>query len=176
MRDKCFECFVSPGISIPQEATAIHGITDDMVQSAPSFHTVMKEFTQFCDGNVILVAHNGAFFDFVFLYHECRRAQVSLPDHWQGLDSLIWARKYRKDLPKHSLQYLRQIYHIQENKAHRALDDAKMLAMIFSLMTDDLSYEEIFNRGEGKKILEYIKEARDGRVQSAPSEQLLFTL
>jgi DNA polymerase-3 subunit epsilon len=59
------------------------------------------------------------------------------------IDSLKWARKYRPDLPRHSLQFLRQIYGISENTAHRALDDVIVLAELFTVMIDDLPLEKV---------------------------------
>nr|NGX28873.1 DNA polymerase III PolC-type [Candidatus Anoxychlamydiales bacterium] len=69
--------------------------------------------------------------------------------------SLKWARKYRPDLPKHSLQYLRQMYNVKENNAHRALDDVVVLHEIFEKMVDDLSMEtimELLNKPKNKNV------------------------
>jgi DNA polymerase-3 subunit epsilon len=63
---------------------------------------------------------------------------------WKFLDSLKWSRRYRKDLPRHTLQFLREIYSIPANNAHRALDDVIVLHKVFSYMTDDLSVDEIY--------------------------------
>lgn len=173
--DKHFQSFVNPKIPIPKESSAINGITDDMVSQAPTLEKVLDDFFTFCEGEILLIAHNGNFFDFPFLHNEVRRIGMKLPDHWHGLDSLIWARKYRKDLPRHSLQYLRQIFHIPENRAHRALDDCKTLANLFSLMTDDLTIEEIIERGDGRKLSEILKETTDSQT-TTKSDPTLFAL
>lgn len=173
--DTSFESFVCPGIPIPKESTAINGITDAMVENAPSFSEVASQFLQFCQGDVLLIAHNGLFFDFPFLYFELKRVGLKYPDHWYGLDSLVWARKYRKDLPRHSLQYLRQIFHIPENNAHRAMDDTKILSHLFSLMTDDLTCEEIIDRGDGKPISEILKNIQEGQ-EKKEATPTLFSL
>lgn len=137
-----FEMLVNPGIPIPKEASAIHGITDEMVSAANSFTEVGKLFLEFCEGDVVLVAHNNDNFDKHFLIHEYKRHHLDFPD-FTMIDSLKWARKYRPDLPRHSLQFLRQIYGIEENNAHRALDDVIVLYQVFSEMTDDLNVETI---------------------------------
>jgi DNA polymerase III subunit epsilon len=137
-----FEQLVNPGIAIPDEAIAIHGITNSMVEKASSFAEVGKAFIEFCSGSCVLIAHNNDSFDKHFLLHEGKRHQLQFPD-WPMLDSLKWARKYRPDLPRHSLQFLRQIYGIAENKAHRALDDVFVLQQIFSVMIDDLSLNQV---------------------------------
>lgn len=148
LREKTFVTLVNPGIPIPQEAAAIHGITDEMVANAPSFAEAGKSLIDFCEGDVVLIAHNNDNFDKHFLIHESQRHAFAFPE-WPMLDSLKWARKYRPDLPRHSLQFLRQIYNIPENQAHRALDDVLVLHKLFSIMIDDLSMETVMELMEG---------------------------
>lgn len=135
-----FVSLINPGIPIPEEATAIHGISNEMVTESPSFAEVGKTFIEFCSGSCVLIAHNNDNFDKHFLVQEAKRHSLELPS-WHMIDSLKWARKYRPDLPRHSLQLLRQIYGIAENTAHRALDDVLVLHQIFSIMIDDLPLE-----------------------------------
>ncbi len=144
VQNREFEMLINPGVPIPQEASAIHGITDEMVASAPSFAEVGAQFIAFCEGDIALVAHNNDNFDRHFLTHECKRHALELPE-FPMIDSLKWARKYRPDLPRHSLQFLRQIYGVEENNAHRALDDVVVLYQVFSAMIDDLSVETILD-------------------------------
>jgi len=142
--NRTFEKLVNPGRPIPAEASAIHHITNDMVASAPGFEEVAREFIQFCEGEVVLIAHNNDAFDIHFLRAEFARSKVEMPG-WKFLDSLKWARRYRTDLPRHTLQFLREIYGIEANNAHRALDDVIVLHKVFSYMTDDLSMDEIYH-------------------------------
>jgi DNA polymerase III subunit epsilon len=142
LNNKSFEQLINPGITIPDEATAIHGITQEMVADAPSFSEVGKAFIEFCSGECVLIAHNNDSFDKLFLANEGKRNNLDLPP-WQMIDSLKWARKYRPDLPRHSLQFLRQIYGVAENMAHRALDDVIVLHQIFSVMIDDLPIDTV---------------------------------
>lgn len=142
--DRTFEQFINPGSPIPPDATAIHHITDEMVKEAPPFSVVALEFQKFCDGDVVLIAHNNDGFDYHFLKAEFGRSGMTLPS-WKFLDSLKWARRYRNDLPRHTLQFLREIYGIQANNAHRALDDVIVLYQVFKHMVDDLSIDEIYN-------------------------------
>lgn len=142
VNDTTFEVLINPGFPIPAESTAIHHITDDMVKDSPSFKEITQGFVDFCKGDSVLVAHNNDGFDKHFLREEFARSEEELPE-WKYLDTLKWARKYRPDLPRHSLQFLREIYGFEENNAHRALEDVKMLYKIFSAMTDDLDFDTI---------------------------------
>ena len=142
VRESSFCEFINPQMAIPEEATRIHGITDEMVQEAPTFKEIGQRFADFCEGDVVLIAHNGDAFDRHFLVAEAKRAELAFPD-WAMIDSLKWARKYRPDLPRHTLQFLREIYGIPANNARRALDDVMVLYQVFSLMIDDLSMESV---------------------------------
>lgn len=151
-RDKTFVMLVNPGCPIPPQASAIHGITDEMVADSPSYAEVGQAFIEFCEGDVALIAHNNDDFDRHFLDHEARRHNLSYPE-WAMIDSLKWSRKYRPDLPRHSLQYLRQVYGIPKNRAHRALDDVVILHKVFSLMIDDLPISTVHRLLYGAKQL-----------------------
>lgn len=140
--NRSFCAFVNPQMPIPPESTQICGITDEMVKDAKTFHDVGKEFIEFCEGDVVLIAHNNDPFDKQFLIHETKRSNIILPNY-QYIDTLKWARKYRPDLPRHSLQYLREIYNVEANNAHRALDDVIVLYKVFSQMIEDLPMEKI---------------------------------
>lgn len=138
--DRTFEMLVKPGCPIPAEASAVHKITNEMVEDAPSFAEVGKQFIEFCSGDVVLIAHNNDAFDYHFLKNEFARHSISMPS-WRFFDTLKWARRYRPDLPRHALQFLREAYKIAENNAHRALDDVIVLHQIFVHMTDDIDIE-----------------------------------
>ncbi|MCB1134739.1 MAG: DUF3820 family protein [Chlamydiia bacterium] len=143
-RDTTFHCLINPGMPIPAEAAAVHHITDEMVADAPSFGEVIDDFVAFCDGDAMLVAHNNDAFDLQFLKQEFRRCDKELPSNWSFFDTLKWARKYRPDLPKHALQYLREAYGFEANTAHRALDDVIILHKVYLAMTGNLTAEQVF--------------------------------
>jgi DNA polymerase-3 subunit epsilon len=138
-----FSRLINPQIPISEETKTLCQISDEMVKDEPTFDTVIKDFIAFCPEETVLVAHNGDSFDKPFLEAECKRCNILLPPYLY-FDTLKWARKYRPDLPKHSLQYLREAYQIPPNQAHRALNDVMILYQVYSKMTDDLSIEQVF--------------------------------
>lgn len=142
IENRSFAELINPECPIPKEASAIHHISDEMVKEAPSFKIIAEKFIQFCPDNTVLIAHNNDAFDQLFLEAECKRCNVSLP-FFQYIDTLKWARKYRNDLPRHSLQFLREIYGFSANQAHRALDDVVILHQVFSVMIDDLPIQKV---------------------------------
>ena len=163
-----FERLINPGCKIPKEASAIHHISDEMVENEPSFDVISKEFCEFCQGNVVLIAHNNDAFDYHFLKNEFTRCEAVMPE-WKFLDSLKWARRYRKDLPRHTLQFLRETYGIQANNAHRALDDVIVLHQVFTEMTDDLSIETIYGLLKKPRDLQHMP---FGKHQGKPLKEL----
>ena len=188
-----FCTFTNPECPIPAEATAITNITDEMVKDAPLIKDALSAFADFCSGEFVLIAHNNDAFDKLFLEFEFNRAGIEMPN-WIFIDSLKWARKYRRDLPRHSLQFLREAYGVTSNQAHRALDDVFVLHQVFSRMVDDLDMKTIlsllsqspksermpFGKHAGKLLTEIPKEyvkwlAREGALDKKENTQLKET-
>lgn len=191
--NRTFCMFTNPGCPIPAEASAISHITDEMVKDAPPIQETLASFAEFCTGEVVLIAHNNDAFDKPFLEAEFGRAALPMPK-WKFVDSLKWARKYRSDLPKHSLQVLREVYGIAANQAHRALEDVRVLYQVFSRMTDDLDIKTVlalmsqpvsaermpFGKHAGKLLTEIPKDyvkwlAREGALDKPENGHLKET-
>ncbi len=143
-KNRTFEMLINPEMPISQESIDICHITNEMVADAPTFEKAGKDFLEFLGQDFVLIAHNNDAFDMPFLVEEFKRSKIMLPE-MITIDSLKWARKYRPDLPRHALQYLREIYHIEANQAHRALNDVMVLKEVFLKMVDDLPIETIIS-------------------------------
>ncbi len=161
-----FDQLINPGVPIPPEATRIHNITDEMVKDAPTFPEIAAKFTEFCTSDGVLIAHNNDGFDVHFLRSEYQRAGLTLPE-WKFVDTLKWARKYRPDLPRHALQFLREVYGIEANNAHRALDDVKVLHDVFRQMIGDLPFDTVIELLSEQKALQGMP---FGKYQGKPLE------
>jgi len=68
---------INPGMHIPEESTAIHGITDEDVADAPSFAQVAKSLAQFVQG-CDFGGFNSNRFDLPLLVEEFMRAGVDV--------------------------------------------------------------------------------------------------
>lgn len=166
--NRTFVQLINPGFPIPSEATAIHNITDAMVKDAPNFKQVAEMFIAFCPEKAVLIAHNNDAFDKLFLLAESKRAGIAFPAY-EYLDTLKWARKYRPDLPRHTLQSLREVYGIPSNQAHRALDDVIVLHRVFSSMIDDIPIEMVMKLLSKAKT---ISRMPFGKHQGKPLEEV----
>ncbi len=66
---------VNPGIPIPPETTAIHGITDEDIKNEPSFKEIGRSLVQFIEG-CDFAGFNSNKFDFPLLAEEFLRADI----------------------------------------------------------------------------------------------------
>lgn len=69
---------INPGIPIPEDSTAIHGITDEDVKDAPKFEERAQAIRDFI-GDADLAGYNSNRFDIPFLLEELLNCKVELP-------------------------------------------------------------------------------------------------
>jgi DNA polymerase III epsilon subunit family exonuclease len=116
-----FESFVRPQVTISAEATAIHGIRDEDVATAPLARDVLASFFEWV-GEDWMAAHNAPF-DARVIAFELHRAGIEPPES-PVLDTLRLARKVIRDSPDHSLETLCAHLAFEPSAHHRALADA----------------------------------------------------
>lgn len=122
-----FSTLLNPGVPMLPEVIAIHGITNEMVQDAPSFADILPRLLGMLDG-CVLVAHN-ADFDMSFLQAEFEACGVHLPPY-PVIDTLKLARKSGK-FERNRLGFIAQQLGINNAGWHRAMADTKMAEQIF---------------------------------------------
>ncbi|MER5492730.1 DEDDh family exonuclease [Streptomyces sp. NPDC002490] len=106
----------------------IHGLTSAMLADAPLFAEIAEEFAARLDGRV-LVAHN-AVFDWSMIAREYARAQRTPPVR-QRLCTIALSKELGLPLPNHKLESLAAHFGVVQQRAHHALDDARVLAEAF---------------------------------------------
>lgn len=106
----------------------IHGLTSDVLEAAPLFTDVVEEFSDRLDGRV-LVAHN-AVFDWQMIAREYARAEREAPVR-QRLCTIALSKELSLPLPNHKLESLAAHFGVVQQRAHHALDDARVLAEAF---------------------------------------------
>lgn len=108
--------------------TWIHGLTSEALADAPLFAEIADAFAEHLEGRV-LVAHN-AIFDWSMIAREYARAQRTAPVR-QRLCTIALSKELSLPLPNHKLESLAAHYGVVQQRAHHALDDARVLAEAF---------------------------------------------
>lgn len=106
----------------------IHGLTSDVLDGAPLFQDIAAEFATRLEGRV-LVAHN-AVFDWQMIAREYARARSEAPVK-QRLCTIALSKALKLPLPNHKLESLAAHFGVVQQRAHHALDDARVLAEAF---------------------------------------------
>jgi DNA polymerase-3 subunit epsilon len=125
-----FQRHVNPGREMPEEARAVHGLSDEFLGKQPLFATIAQELLDFL-GDSPLVIHN-AQFDLGFLNAEFARLGLPPIEAGRAVDTLALARK-RFPGAQASLDALCRRFGI-DNAArtlHGALLDCQLLAEVY---------------------------------------------
>lgn len=161
-----FQTFANPGVKLSEKIIKLTGITDDMLEDAPSPQEAVKAFLEFANGRV-LVAHNGASFDVRFIQITAEKAGIECK--LDNVDSLPLAHALYEGLSSYRLNRIGKYLGIPDFNHHRAVDDAKALAQIFIHMCEDLKNREIIRLEEINTGLE-----SKGAVQKRSNHMVLL--
>lgn len=129
--------YLNPEREIAEEATKVHGITNELLVDQPRFADIVQEFLQFIHGSELLI-HNAPF-DIGFLNYELARLGNGLgriEDICKITDTVIMARALHPG-QKNNLDALCKRYGIDNSRRdlHGALLDAELLAQVYLAMT-----------------------------------------
>ena len=123
--DECdtFSSLINPGLTIPPEVSAIHGISDDMVANAPACNAVVCDFMRWIGPtDTVLVAHNAPF-DVEFLHVSLAKNKMVRPAN-RVIDTLPLSRALLNDVANHQLKTLVEHLSLDAGGYHRALADS----------------------------------------------------
>jgi DNA polymerase III epsilon subunit family exonuclease len=121
---------VNPGRPIPPDASAVHGITDQMVRDAPIPAVVAAELERRCAGRT-LVFHNAAF-DLPFLAALLRRG--GRPPFFHAIVDTLGLARGLFDQGGNSLGALASRFKLEPETAHRARGDALTTARLLRVL------------------------------------------
>lgn len=122
-----FQSLIRPIKPMPPEVTAIHGITDEMCESALSHSAVLSKLRDFI-GKRRLLIHNAPF-DLSFLKVAFKKT-LNINFNNEYIDTLQMSRQFFP-FKSHSLTSLITDLGIEVPQHHRALSDAIACATIF---------------------------------------------
>jgi DNA polymerase-3 subunit epsilon len=130
---------INPGLPIPQGIRHFTGISDEMVQDAPSFEDLSGELFERLRGR-LFVAHN-ARFDYGFFRGEFKRAgrRFSSP----VACTVKLSRRLYPQMRRHNLDAVIERHGLQCEQRHRALADAQALWQFWSVLRMEWPQEQL---------------------------------
>lgn len=126
------DTLLNPGVPIPRDAMAVHGITNAMVKDFPSLYDVLPEFIAMAEGGA-LAAYNASF-DMSFI-EEAGTRQNKVVDN-AVVDLIPLARKLFPGHSTYALWYVRNILKLEPDKLHRAAADVSVCLRLWSHWVD----------------------------------------
>lgn len=132
---EAFSMLINPGRPIPAAASAVNGITDQMVANQPVIETVLSDFADFC-GELPLVAHNAPF-DYKFLLKAVEELRAHAP-RGVVLDSCALARVVFPGMINYKLGTLVTHFGFPSGTFHRAEEDSIYCGRLFAHIVESL--------------------------------------
>lgn len=117
-----WETLLNPEMPIPPAVTEIHGITDEMVASAPKFHDIAHKFMNGLTGKDLLL-YNGWRLDLPIIDESLRRVGLSL--NLAGVRVIDAAGLFFKENPRDLSAFVKRYARRDHEGAHGAAADAE---------------------------------------------------
>lgn len=134
------QSLIDPQTEIPQKSQEIHHISDEMVKNKPKIEDFLRQFLKFIKGH-ILIGHCISF-DLNLIKYEAQRNRIPFDmNEFIYIDTLRLARLYGES-PLNSLEILRKHFNIEEEGAHRAMNDVLVNIEVFKRLTQNFNSKE----------------------------------
>lgn len=127
IKDK-FQTLINPQQHIRKSSIAIHGITPEMVEDAPTEEEIMPKILEFM-GDYPMVAHN-AIFDYSFINEASKRVTGKEITN-ERIDSQQMFKEIYPELDAHGLNALTEKFKVELKDHHRAMGDTMGLALAY---------------------------------------------
>ena len=150
---KTFHKYLNPERNMPEEAQAVHGLTEEFLKDKPVFSQIADDFLTFIKGSK-LVIHNASF-DMKFINAELALVGKTTLPGGIAIDTLGIARKKFPGSPA-SLDALCRRFNIDNSARtlHGALLDSEILAEVYLELIGgrqpDFGLSDTYNTGERK--------------------------
>ena len=134
-----WQTLVNPETSIPPFIQQLTGITNDMVQEAPTFAQVADKLAAFLEG-AVMAAHNVRF-DHGFLKSEYRRLGQTLRQ--RVLCTVKLSRKLYPQHRGHGLDAIMHRHQLTTEMRHRAIGDVELMIGFVNSAQNELGIEHV---------------------------------
>lgn len=165
---KRFGTLIDPGIPIPAEASAVHGITDEAVAGKPKLLDIAERFLARVRRATVLVAYNWPF--------DSEMLEAELGDSWRiaiadkpVLDPYVVVRfddvgRYWRGKGRHKLDAVAARYKLSRGKgsSHRASSDAYLAIRVLRRLARHLPEDA----HEAAELIKRRREEQDARFRA----------
>lgn len=145
-----FTTMVNPGVEISPVAAEMTGITEEMIKDAPTPFEAVTELAAFLKEDKLLVGHN-IFFDMGFIREAGFQIDIEQLDeekhhpyrvkfYQAEIDTVSAVTFLYPDMPKHNLADACAFLGITNERAHRAMGDARASADILLRCISDFGF------------------------------------
>ncbi|MCH7935849.1 MAG: DNA polymerase III subunit epsilon [Proteobacteria bacterium] len=165
---KHFHKYLNPERDVPEQAAAIHGLTEEFLSAKPVFADIAKEFEAFI-GDSTLVIHN-AEFDLGFINAELKNIEHPPISLDRAIDTISLARR-KFPGAQANLDALCRRFRIDnsDRSQHGALKDARLLAEVYLELIGGRQ-QDLGLSAEERKIVESAKKNRRPPRPHAPTD------
>ena len=169
-----YQTLIKPTDEIDEFITDLTGITNEMLEDAPSIEEVIDSIEAFIADDII-VGHNASF-DVNFVYDTLLESREYYLKN-DFLDTLRLSRKLFKDLPNHQLSTLAHEFNKENFPSHRAMNDClatqELLQYIYKYLDDngfDLPtlFKRVYNPNKKKLDVNLIEANTDDIDEDNP--------
>lgn len=131
-----FHSYINPCRDVDQKAVAVHGLTDLFLRDKPTFDVIVDSFLDFINDADAIVMHNAPF-DVAFIDQEFRLLDYRKQPHalFTVVDTLELARALFPGVPNRLDDLCRRFSLPSRSGAHGALEDARILAKIYLILS-----------------------------------------
>ena len=134
-----WQTLVNPQTNIPDFIQSLTGITNEMVEDAPTFKQVAGELLDYLD-DAVMCAHNVRF-DHGFLKAEFKRIGITLKQ--KVLCTVKLSRKLYPQYKSHGLSAIIERHNLTCTQRHRAMGDVEVMAQFIELAKEELGLEAL---------------------------------
>lgn len=124
-----FSTLINPHCHIPEDATAVNHISDDMVANSPCFEEIIDSFSSFV-GDDVIVGYNNASYDMNIIYDLFMDLRGKAFSN-NYIDVLHAAKRSLPELKRVNLETVSQYFSLNTEGEHRALKDCYLTKMCY---------------------------------------------
>lgn len=136
--------YLKPPFALPEKITELTGITDEMLENAPTYADAWEQIHEFIGDEPVLAGYNSSSFDDKFLVRmwEMFGCQLNIK-HSADVLKMARERVSKSKTENHKLGTIAALFGVDEGVTfHNALDDVTVTKRLFDIFAKEYAEEE----------------------------------